>query len=174
MASATQFMNDWKDVTAIFYGDVNRKAVIYDNKKLAITSICVTIITWMTLLIIASIATTGIFSGYSIGWAVVGISLGKYAFQLLAGNLKNRGSELIYHALKVTALLIIGTLGGLGVLTGVQVGWCTIGILLTPNLFACIKLGDSCCRLSRNDRGDRFYAMGRDINPVLEYFDDPD
>lgn len=95
------------------------------------------------LFIIACIGAAGILPGSTMGWAAVGLGGGMLAFNLAAGNLKNRKTQVITIALLAISYITVGGLGAAGILSGTQVGWGVIGSALAVGPIMCYV---GCCK----------------------------
>ncbi len=89
------------------------------------------------LFVFGCVAAGGVLSPAAAGWTAVGIGGAAFLVQLAGGNLQNRKADLIVGGLFATALVTIGSLGGVGMLAGAQVGYCLVGILAGEALLYC-------------------------------------
>ena len=95
----------------------------------------------VALFVIGCVGAAGAFSGSAMGWTTLGVGLSYLGVKLLGGNLKERKVDLIAAAVMVASLIIFGALGGVGLLTGAQVGYVLIGqMLLLSALSTCAMI----------------------------------
>jgi hypothetical protein len=94
-------------------------------------------LTLLALFIIGCLGTAGAFPGGSmIGWITVGLAGSFFVFSLAGGNCGKRIPDLILHGLIAAALVTVGALGGIGILSTTQVGWGVIGTSLAATPIA--------------------------------------
>ncbi|MCH9627571.1 MAG: hypothetical protein S4CHLAM2_12120 [Chlamydiales bacterium] len=89
------------------------------------------------LFVFGCVAAGGVLSPAAAGWTAVGGGGAALLMQLAGGNLRNRKADLIVGGLFAISLITVGSLGGAGILTGAQVGYCLIGILAGEALLYC-------------------------------------
>jgi hypothetical protein len=103
----------------------------------------VAFITSLALFIIGCVGAAGAFPGSTIGWVTVALAGGGFVLNLALGNFKQRKFELILGGLLVAALIPVGVLGGVGILSATQVGWGILGTSLATSLaggvYSCLK-----------------------------------
>lgn len=88
------------------------------------------IIAGIALFIIAAMGAAGRIPGPTLGWTAVGLSAVCLTGGLSMGNIKKRKLELILAVVVTVAVVTLGTLGGLKVLSARQVGFGIIGTTL--------------------------------------------
>lgn len=99
---------------------------------------CLAAIASIALLVIGSMGVAGHFTNPTFGWVVAGLGGGAFIANLAYGNLKERKWLLISGALIAAIYVTVGILGGMNMLTSVQVGWGVVGPLIA-------SMGLGCC-----------------------------
>lgn len=97
----------------------------------------------VALAVLAVVGMTGVVPGMAVGCTAVGVG-GIMGVLLVCGRCKQKALDYVIHGIAIAALLLIGSLGGAGVLSGVPLGGSILGIqgalvgliLLRP-YFAC-------------------------------------
>src|SRR5262249_29484339 len=89
------------------------------------------------LFVIGCIGAAGAFPSAALGWTIVGLGVSYMVVKLLGGNCRNRAIDLVIATAITSLLLMFGTLGGVGVLSGTVVGSVLIASMSAIPLLAC-------------------------------------
>ena len=92
----------------------------------------------IAVLIIGSMASAQAFPPCATGWTALGMGAGYMVIKLLGKDLHARRADLITTAIVAALLITFGTLGLVGVLSSLEVGYALLGVSIFT---ACLTVG---------------------------------
>ncbi len=97
----------------------------------------------LALIIVAALGITGILSPAVAGFSIAGLAGGKYLISLIGRDFKKGKNALTLSTMMTTAIVVLGILGGLGILSSSIACW--IAIIPNAIVLGAIALLLCCC-----------------------------